>query len=197
MEQREDTSRRRSDAAVSPTSFPLPSAERATSQLFGGYDPLLPEPLMSSALSAAPASQVPFTSSSTSAQVPQSTNPRGLQAPDPNFSFDFAMLDNTMMDLSASIGTSAPFAQNSISSFDTIPTHDAGFSGISELTPTDSERSTSLDPSTQIFSLTRKSDNFCSIGQMPSRPVQDSGNSQISDGWFSPDDVPPPVRDHL
>ncbi|ORX34450.1 hypothetical protein BD324DRAFT_635980 [Kockovaella imperatae] len=123
----------------------------------------------------------------------QSTNPHPLQQPDPNFDFDFGLLDSTMMDLA---GSFLPTDLNSGHSdlFDTsVPAaiNSGGFRSPGASGPTDQGGSLFNGPQVIL-----KSDSGWSRQSEP-QPSLNFGNGTLSGGWFDPTDLPPPVRDHL
>ena len=146
----------------------------------------------------------------------RSTNPRPLQQPDPNFSFDFDLLDPTMMDLSSTMNMATPFNQSMSPS--TPPT------GVTPSTPSQGfgaklrKMTMRLDHQTFLkdtdgaaladaegqnaddYSRLQSNDSFdpgnLTFERITDMPTQ-SQQTVLTGGWFDADDVPPIVRDHL
>ena len=113
----------------------------------------------------------------------QSSNPRPLQTPDPNFTFEFDLLDPSMMDLSSTFDMSAPFAHPA--SVPAAPAHSGTY-----LDQTPPSVDFQVGNSHQIMAT----DCIQPQPEAYETPPEVKG---VIGGWFDPDDVPPPVRDHL
>lgn len=144
----------------------------------------------------------------------QSSNPRPLQPPDPNFSFDYGLLDSTMLGLSSTFDLSATLA---------VPTPPAPYNPPTPSTPTSgafeklrqismrpdqapfledaAERSSSSvnliqTPEYSSGLMNYPEDSNSSLSRFTDLPAHSPQNA-LSGGWFEADDVPTVVRDHL
>jgi hypothetical protein len=142
----------------------------------------------------------------------RSTNPRPLQAPDPNFVFDFDLLDPSMMELSSTMSMTTPFS-HSISPPDSagIRTPFPNFGAklykmtmrrdhsilfVPDMGAAPANRKANGNDSTssqldEFFDLNGKT-----FDRISDKPMGDP-QTILTGGWFDADDVPPLVRDHL
>jgi hypothetical protein len=152
----------------------------------------------------------------------QSSNPRPTQAPDPNFQFDFSLLDPSMMDLASAFnifnnntGPAMPQpCANPITGTESAFSPLSGrASSMSDMLDYDQEIVDELAQENPFIRLRPKlaaqyrsgtpshTGNITTIalhGDSQHGPSPRSDfNSGLVGGWFDPDDVPSSVRDHL
>ena len=121
--------------------------------------------------------------------LPQTTNPHPLQQPDPNFEFDFGLLDTDMMDLAGAFAQ-VPAVPNAMPNTLSMLGAAGPFESCSSQLPKLIDQSSEL----RVDSVT---DNGWSSQFDPSLRAELAGPGEIIGGWYDPTDIPPHVRDHL
>jgi len=148
----------------------------------------------------------------------QSSNPRPLQAPDPNFDFDFGLLDSSMMDLGSAFDLSASLFQSSphdMFSFPAVtpsPRSAGSYDQLRDINalPQQGAQSSESIPHLATNGQSQHVSDFnvpdflnAASGAMISSGLggyvdaAPKPQNALSGGWFEADDVPSMVRDHL